>query len=78
MNHDAASASHDVNDSDILKILLSLSDSRPPDWEPQFPFLDAYTVSQVSHSISFTLFKGNSELNKLIVVRSSSIYLIVL
>ncbi|KAJ1525316.1 hypothetical protein ONE63_010138 [Megalurothrips usitatus] len=64
MDSSTASGSRDLSDTDVLQILLKLSDARASEWEAQFPFLDPATVGQVSNSISKILFKGKLDLKK--------------
>lgn len=71
MHLSGVSQSNDQNDTEVLRILLKLSDIRPPEWEPPFPFLDLTTVSRVSQSVSHIISKGRLDLKKQLVVRIS-------
>ncbi|XP_034255880.1 uncharacterized protein LOC117653936 isoform X2 [Thrips palmi] len=67
MNAVTPSKSQLIDDSDILRILLQLSDEQEHEWKPQYPFLDPPTVSRVAQSISNIMARGKPGLRNQLV-----------
>lgn len=68
MNAATPSTSQLIDDSDILEILLQLSDHQESEWRPQYPFLDPPTVSRVAQSISTVMARGKPGLKHQLVL----------